>query len=69
MCDCYFNDEFAKKAHVKGRRHRLNYKKMYQPSLYVEPTKSMVSHWGNVLLDMLLLIFPEKGDGKEEENA
>ena len=42
MCDCYFNDEFAKKAHVKGRRHRLNYKKMYQPSLYVEPTKSMV---------------------------
>lgn len=44
MCDCYFNDEFAKKAHVKGRRHRLNYKKMYQPSLYVEPTKAMVSH-------------------------
>ena len=26
MCDCYFNDVFAKKAHVKGRRHRLNYK-------------------------------------------
>lgn len=43
MCDCYFNDEFAKKAHVKGRRHRLNYKKMYQPDLYVEPTKAMVS--------------------------
>ena len=39
MCDCYFNDEYAKKAHVKGRRHRLNYKKMYKPDLYVEPTK------------------------------
>ena len=26
MCDCYFNDEYAKKAHVKGRRHRLNFK-------------------------------------------
>ena len=39
MCDCYFNDEYARKGHVKGRRHRLNYKKMYQPDLYVEPTK------------------------------
>lgn len=39
MCDCYFNDEYAKKAHVKGRRHRLNYKKLYQPDLFVEPTK------------------------------
>jgi len=26
MCDCYFNDEFAKVLHCKGRRHRLNYK-------------------------------------------
>ncbi len=43
MCDCYFNDEYAKKAHVKGRRHRLNYKKMYQPDLYVEPTNAMVN--------------------------
>lgn len=43
MCDCYFNDAFAKKAHVKGRRHRMNYKKMYDSTIYVEPTKSMVS--------------------------
>lgn len=26
MCECYFNDEFAKVLHCKGRRHRLNYK-------------------------------------------
>ena len=39
MCDCYFNDDWAKKAHAKGRRHRLNYKKLYQPDLYVEPSK------------------------------
>ncbi len=43
LCDCYFNDEFATKAHIKGRRHRLNYKKTYDPTLYVEPTKSMVT--------------------------
>ena len=42
LCDCYFNDEYARKAHVKGRRHRLNYKKTHDPSLYVEPTKAMV---------------------------
>ena len=45
MCDCYFNDDYATKAHVKGRRHRLNYKKTYEPSLYVEPTKAQVSEW------------------------
>ena len=39
MCDCFFNDEYAKRMHVKGRRHRLNFKKTYQPDLYVEPTK------------------------------
>ena len=44
MCDCYFNDEFATKAHIKGRRHRLNYKKTYDSTIYVEPTKSMVSY-------------------------
>ena len=38
MCDCYFNDDYAKRMHVKGRRHRLNYKKTYKPDLYVEPT-------------------------------
>ena len=26
LCDCRFNDVVARTAHVKGRRHRLNYK-------------------------------------------
>lgn len=36
MCDCTFNDDLAKELHLKGRRHRLNYKKNYDPSLKVE---------------------------------
>lgn len=36
MCDCSFNDEFAKNLHLKGRRHRLNYKKNYDPTLKVD---------------------------------
>ena len=39
LCSCYFNDEYANRLHVKGRRHRLNFKKMYDPSLRIEPTK------------------------------
>lgn len=46
LCDCYFNDDYAKKMHVKGRRHRLNYKKTYQPDLYIEPTKAQVREEG-----------------------
>ena len=42
MCDCYFNDDYAKRAHIKGRRHRMNYKKMYRHDLYVEPTSTQV---------------------------
>ena len=34
LCDCYFNDDYAKKMHVKGHRHRLKYKKHYQPELF-----------------------------------
>ena len=26
LCDCFFNDELAKRMHCKGRRHKLNYK-------------------------------------------
>ena len=36
MCDCTFNDDLAKDLHLKGRRHRLNYKKKYDPTLRVE---------------------------------
>lgn len=71
MCDCYFNDDFATKAHVKGRRHRLNYKKTYDPTLYVEPTKSMVS----LCVCCKVPVFQyspctlEKGNGEEEAKS
>jgi len=35
LCDCKFNDPNAKNMHLKGRRHRLAYKKKVDPSLLV----------------------------------
>lgn len=36
LCECKFNDPNAKEMHMKGRRHRLSYKKKVDPSLVVE---------------------------------
>lgn len=36
LCDCKFNDPNAKNMHMKGRRHRTNYKKKVDPNLVVE---------------------------------
>ncbi|CAH1796957.1 unnamed protein product [Owenia fusiformis] len=36
LCECKFNDPNAKEMHLKGRRHRLQYKKKVDPSLQVE---------------------------------
>ena len=36
LCDCRFNDVNAKDMHLKGRRHRLMYKKKVDPNLMVE---------------------------------
>ena len=36
LCDCKFNDPNAKNMHMKGRRHRTNYKKKVDPNLIVE---------------------------------
>lgn len=36
LCDCKFNDPNAKEMHMKGRRHRLQYKKKVQPDLVVD---------------------------------
>eukprot|EP00794_Sanderia_malayensis_P009635 gene9635-10623_t len=47
LCDCRFNDVVARTAHMKGRRHRLNYKKKVQPSLKVEMKGSKYSNRGN----------------------
>ncbi|CAG0913479.1 unnamed protein product [Notodromas monacha] len=35
LCDCKFSDPNAKEMHLKGRRHRLQYKKKVDPSLEV----------------------------------
>ncbi|VDP10502.1 unnamed protein product [Soboliphyme baturini] len=36
LCDCRFNDANAKEMHLKGRRHRLQYKKKVDPELEVD---------------------------------
>lgn len=36
LCECKFNDPNAKEMHMKGRRHRLQYKKKVQPDLFVD---------------------------------
>ncbi|XP_069784975.1 zinc finger RNA-binding protein-like isoform X2 [Narcine bancroftii] len=36
LCECSFNDPNAKDMHLKGRRHRLQYKKKVNPDLQVE---------------------------------
>jgi len=36
LCDCKFNDPNAKNMHMKGRRHRTNYKKKVDPTLFIE---------------------------------
>merc|ERR1719367_1668478 len=36
LCDCKFNDPNAKVMHMKGRRHRLQYKKKVDPELVVD---------------------------------
>lgn len=41
LCECRFNDPNAKEMHMKGRRHRLQYKKKVNPELVVEVKPSM----------------------------
>lgn len=36
LCECGFNDPNAKEMHMKGRRHRLQYKRKVQPDLVVD---------------------------------
>ncbi|XP_033633879.1 zinc finger RNA-binding protein-like isoform X2 [Asterias rubens] len=36
LCECKFNDPNAKDMHMKGRRHRLHYKKKVDPSYSVD---------------------------------
>lgn len=41
MCECRFNDPNAKEMHMKGRRHRLQYKKKVNPDLIVDVKPSL----------------------------
>ena len=41
LCECRFNDPNAKEMHMKGRRHRLQYKKKVNPELIVEVKPSL----------------------------
>ncbi|KPM03108.1 zinc finger RNA-binding protein-like protein [Sarcoptes scabiei] len=40
ICECRFNDINAKNLHLKGRRHRLQYKKKVDPNYMIEFIKS-----------------------------
>jgi len=41
LCECRFNDPNAKEMHMKGRRHRLQYKKKVDPDLPVDIKPSL----------------------------
>ena len=41
LCECRFNDPNAKEMHMKGRRHRLQYKKKVNPDLVVDIKPSL----------------------------
>ncbi|CAH1186958.1 unnamed protein product [Phyllotreta striolata] len=41
ICECRFNDPNAKEMHMKGRRHRLQYKKKVNPDLVVDVKPSL----------------------------
>ncbi|CAN8005237.1 unnamed protein product, partial [Ixodes hexagonus] len=41
LCECRFNDPNAKEMHMKGRRHRLQFKKKVNPELVVDIKPSL----------------------------
>ncbi|XP_062516765.1 zinc finger RNA-binding protein-like [Corticium candelabrum] len=42
LCSCVFNDDVARRLHVRGRKHKMMYKKKFQPDLVVDvqPSKA-----------------------------
>ncbi|CAG9535611.1 unnamed protein product [Cercopithifilaria johnstoni] len=42
LCDCKFSDPNAKNIHIKGRKHRLQYKMKVNPNLVVEVKPNQV---------------------------
>ncbi|GMT31132.1 hypothetical protein PFISCL1PPCAC_22429 [Pristionchus fissidentatus] len=58
LCDCKFSDINAKDIHLKGRRHRLQYKQKVDPTLVVEMKPNTLREKRAARLSM------EKGPGK-----
>lgn len=50
LCDCKFSDPNAKEIHLKGRKHRMQYKLKVDPSLEVEtkvpPNRRIAARFG-----------------------
>jgi hypothetical protein len=40
LCDCKFHDANGRDAHLKGKRHRLSYKKKVDPNFQIDTTKA-----------------------------
>ncbi|UJR20861.1 hypothetical protein I4U23_023971 [Adineta vaga] len=43
LCDCTFNDANAKDTHLKGKRHRISYKKKVDPNLKIDRQRTKSS--------------------------
>nr|CAG4650831.1 EOG090X037N [Simocephalus serrulatus] len=61
LCDCRFNDVNAKDMHLKGRRHRLMYKKKVDPNLIVESKGWPALRQKNKKYKIQLKIYREAG--------
>lgn len=44
LCECKFSDPNAKEMHMKGRKHRLQFKKKVDPKLKVEMKPNNFKH-------------------------
>lgn len=47
LCECKFSDPNAKEMHMKGRKHRLQFKKKVDPKLKVEMKPNNFKHKRN----------------------
>ncbi|XP_066922566.1 zinc finger RNA-binding protein-like [Clytia hemisphaerica] len=65
LCDCRFNDHVAKMAHIKGRRHRMSYKKKVDRTIHVEMKGSKRKQAGVALTGGS----GAPGTGEEGQNA
>ena len=50
LCECKFNDPNAKEMHMKGRRHRLQYKVCHFVQIHIEVEFHKWELFGNAQL-------------------